>query len=59
MVAQRGSTSAFQEIYVLRMPKLAGMHAQVPRCEQVHGPEKSSGRFACVKRVVLGVQPVQ
>ena len=59
VVAQLGSTSAFREISLVRMPKLVGKHAHVARGQQMHGPEKSSGRFACVKTVVLGVQPVQ
>ena len=59
MLAQLGSTSAFQGISVVRMPKLAGMHAHVARCQQMHGPKKSLGRFARIKTVVLGGQPVQ
>jgi len=59
MVPKFGSTSAFLEISVVRMPKLAGMHpAHVARRQQIHGPEKSSGFFACAKTVVLGAQQV-
>ena len=41
----------------MRMPRLATVRAQVEKCQQTHGPEKSNGLFQCVRAVVRSIEP--
>lgn len=41
----------------MRMPRLATVLPQVEKCQQVHGPEKSSPLFQCVRTVVRSAEP--
>ena len=41
----------------VRMPRLVAVLPQVEECQRIHGPEKSSALFQCVRTVVRSAEP--
>lgn len=44
---------------VVRMPRLISMLPKVEECQRIHGPDRSSALFQCIRAVVRDAEPRQ